>query len=467
MSKFWGSRFNKGTDALADKFSFSIGYDWRLAKYDVRASIAHARMLGKCGIIPRKDAARIAAGLTKIGRQIEQGKFSFDPKAEDVHTNIQSALKKLIGPAADKLHTARSRNDLIVLDMKLYCLDKLNEIIAAITAWQKAIVGFADKNKDVIIPAYTHLQSAQVVLLAHHMLAYVEMLERDKARLYGTLKRTGRMPLGSCALSGTTLPIDRNFVAKQLGFAKVTANSIDSVSDRDFVIEALSDLAILGMHCSRVAEDVILWATREFNFVDIDWSLCTGSSIMPHKKNPDILELIRGETAKLYSHLNEVLVLMKGLPLTYNRDMQLDKPPLFGSVEKIKDMLGLLTKLFAGLKVKEKAIAGRIHDETFFSVDIMEYLIKKGVSYRQAHDTVGTMIKECVDNGRKIADLTLAELKGYSPSFGADVKALLDPKVSVSNKKSLGSTNPALVLREIERWKKIVTLATGGFARGY
>lgn len=454
MSKLWGSRFQKSTDALADQFSFSIGYDWRLAKYDVRASIAHARMLGKRGIIPRKDAARIVSGLTKISRQIAQGKFSFDSESEDVHTNIQSALKKLIGPAADKLHTARSRNDLIVLDMKLYCLDELEQIITAIAAWQKSIVAFADKNKDIIVPAYTHLQSAQVVLLAHHMLAYVEMLERDKWRLHGTIKRTAVMPLGSCALSGTTLPIDRNFVARQLGFEQVTANSMDSVSDRDFIIEALSDLAILGMHCSRVAEDMILWATREFDFVDIDWSLCTGSSIMPHKKNPDILELVRGETATLYSHLSEVLILMKGLPLTYNRDMQLDKPPLFGSVEKIKDMLGLLAKLFAGLKVKEKTIAGRIHDETFFSVDIMEYLIRKGVSYRQAHDTVGMMVKECVDKGKKIKDLMLAELKGYSPSFGADVKALLDPKVSVNNKKSFGSTNPKLVHQQIASWKK-------------
>ena len=456
MAKLWGSRFNKGTDALADGFSFSIGYDWRLAKYDVQASIAHARMLGKCGIIPEEDAARLASGLRKIAGQIAKGTFKFDTKAEDVHTNIQSALKKFIGPAADKLHTARSRNDLIALDMKLYCLDESKQIIDLIALVQKAVVQFADKNKDVIIPAYTHLQSAQVVLLAHHMLAYVEMLERDKARIYGTIKRTAVMPLGSCALSGTTLPIDRNFVAKQLGFKQVTANSMDSVSDRDFIVEALSDIAVLGMHCSRVAEDIILWATREFNFVDIDWALCTGSSIMPHKKNPDILELIRGATANLYGNLNEVLVLMKGLPLTYNRDMQLDKPPLFESVEKIKDILGLLTRLFVGLKVKEKIITERIYDEAFFSVDVMEYLIKKGVSYRQAHDTVGTMIKECADKGKKIAELNLAELKSYSSSFGVNVKALLDPKVSVSNKKSLGSTNPTLVRREIERWKKLL-----------
>jgi argininosuccinate lyase len=454
MAKLWGSRFKKGTDALADQFSFSIHYDKRLAMYDVLGSIAHARMLGQCGIIPGKDAGRIVSGLTKISRQIEKGKFSFDPKAEDIHTNIQSVLKKIIGPAADKLHTARSRNDLVVLDMKLYCLDELKKIIDAISQWQKAIVAFADKHREVIMPAYTHLQSAQVVLLSHHMLAYVEMLERDKERLKATIKRTSRMPLGSCALSGTTLPINRNFVARQLGFAQVTANSMDAVSDRDFIIEALSDLAILGMHCSRVAEDMILWATREFNFADIDWALCTGSSIMPHKKNPDVLELIRGETATLYGNLNGILVLMKGLPLTYNRDMQLDKPPLFESVDKAKAMLGLLTKFFTSLEINGKAIEKRIRDESFFSVDIMEYLIKKGASYRQAHDSVGVMIKECVDKGKKIADLSLTELKSYSPAFGTDVKALLDPKVSVNNKKSFGSTNPKLVARQIANWKK-------------
>lgn len=456
MTKLWGSRFAKGTDVLADQFSFSIAYDQRLAKHDVQAGIAHARMLGQCGIIPKKDAARLVSGLQKIAGQIASGVFKFDSKAEDVHTNIQTALKGLIGPAADKLHTARSRNDLIVLDMKLYCREEIKVIIGLIAQLQRAIVGFAGRYQDVIMPAYTHLQSAQVVLLAHHMLAYVEMLERDKGRFKAAAAHMDSMPLGSCALSGTSLPVDRDFVAKTLGFARPTANSMDSVSDRDFVVETLADVAILGMHCSRVAEDFILWATNEFNFLDIDWSLCTGSSIMPHKKNPDILELIRGETANLYSRLNEVLILMKGLPLTYNRDMQLDKPPLFESVDKIRVILKLLTKLFTGAKVKKQDIVRRIYDEGFFSVDVMEYLIKKGVSYRAAHDLVGTMIKGCVDQGKKIVDLTLGQLKAYSPYFEEDVKALLDPKISVENKKSFGSTNPKLVRQQIARWKRLL-----------
>ncbi len=454
MSKFWGSRFEGSSDRLADKFSFSIGYDYRLAIYDVIGSIAHANMLGKQGIIPKTDAKKIITGLNKLAQQIDDGKFKFDAKAEDIHTNIQSALKKLIGKAADRLHTARSRNDLIVLDMKLYCLVELTLIINLLAKVQKAIVQFADKHQDIIIPAYTHLQSAQVVLLSHHMLAYVEMLERDKGRLFGALKRLDVMPLGSCALSGTSLPTDRNFLAKELGFHGVTQNSIDSVSDRDFIIEALSGLAIAGTHFSRISEDFIIWATSEFNFINIDWSLCTGSSIMPHKKNPDMLELIRGESAKLASNVNELLMLMKGLPLTYNRDMQLDKPPLFESVEKVKDMLGLLEKLFLTLKVKQDSIEEHITHEYFFSVDIMEYLIQKGISYRDAHDIVGKMIKECVDKGKKIADLSEKELKKYSIKFNSDVKKLLNPKMSVKIKKSLGSTNPTMVKKQIEKWKK-------------
>lgn len=456
MTKFWGSRFEGKTDNLADKFSFSINYDYRLAKYDIMGSIAHAKMLGKCKIISQSDAKKIVTGLKKLDKKIAKGIFKFDPKAEDIHTNIQSSLKKLIGGAADKLHTARSRNDLIVLDIKLFCLVELTLIIDLIARLQKSILKFADKNNDVIIPAYTHLQAAQVVLLSHHMLAYIEMLERDKERLLDALDRIDCMPLGSCALSGTSLPTDRDYVAKELGFSATTQNSIDSVSDRDFIVESLSGLAILGMHFSRMSEDFIIWTTSEFNFIDIDWSLCTGSSIMPHKKNPDILELIRGETAGLYSNLNEMLVLLKGLPLTYNRDLQLDKPPLFQSVEKVKDMLGLLAKLFGGLKVNKIILEKRVQDESFFSVDIMEYLIKKGISYRKAHDIVGTMIKECVDKGNTIAGLTEVQLKHYCPKFELDVKKLLNPETSVKIKKSLGSTNPASVQKQIKKWKKLL-----------
>lgn len=454
MSKLWGSRFKKSTSALADHFSFSIPYDYRLALYDILGSIAHARMLGKTNIISHKDARLIVAGLKKLGKKIEKGQFKFDAKAEDVHTNIQAELKKIIGKAADKLHSARSRNDLIVLDMKMYSMVESNAIIDLISELQKAMLKFAEKFKDVIIPAYTHLQSAQAVLLSHHILAYVEMLERDKGRLKDCIVRTDSMPLGSCALSGTTLPIDRNYVTDQLGFIEPTQNSIDSVSDRDFLIEAISSLAIMAMHFSRIAEDFIIWSSQEFNLLNIDWSLCTGSSIMPHKKNPDILELIRGETATIYGNLHQLLVLTKGLPLTYNRDLQLDKPSYFSSVEKSQEMIKLLTALFKSLKINKESAKQRLYDESFYTVDIMEYLIKKGVAYREAHDIVGKMVKECLDEGKKIGELEITQLKRYSPLFEGDVKNLLNPEMSVKMKKSFGSTNPSMVKQQINKWKR-------------
>ncbi|MDD3375610.1 MAG: argininosuccinate lyase [Candidatus Omnitrophica bacterium] len=454
MNKLWGGRFTKESSKLADDFSFSISYDKCLAKYDIAGSIAHAQMLDKCKIIPKKDANKIVSGLKKIEKQILTEKFKFDLKAEDVHTNIQSALKKQIGSASDKLHTARSRNDQIALDIRLYCLDQIALLFKEINSLQTSILDFALKNKDVIIPAYTHLQSAQVVLLAHHMLAYVEMLQRDKARLLDAGERLDVLPLGSCALSGTSLKIDRAFVAKKLGLKAVSENSIDAVSDRDFVIEIISSLSIVAMHLSRISEDLILWVTNEFNFIDIDAAFCTGSSIMPHKKNPDVLELIRGTTGKIYGNLSEILNLMKGLPLTYNRDMQLDKPPLFESVDTVKQMLEVLSALFKGITIKKRSIEKEIQNEALFSVDIMEYLIKKGVSYREAHDTIGKMVKDCLDKDKKISDLTTSQLKEYSQSFSTDVKKLLNPKTSILNKKSFGSTNPSMVYAQLLKWKK-------------
>jgi argininosuccinate lyase len=454
VAKLWGSRFKAGTDKLADQFSFSISYDYRLAEYDVIGGIAHAKMLGQSRIISLNDSKKIVGGLQKILKRINDGKFRVNPKEEDIHSQVQSELKKLIGSAADKLHTARSRNDLVVLDVKLYCIDQMNNIISLLTDLQKSILGLALRHQDVIMPAYTHLQAAQVVLLAHHLLAYVEMIERDKSRLNDAGNRLATMPLGSCALSGTTLKIDRKSVARELKFNAVTENSIDSVSDRDFIAELLSGLAIAGMHFSRISEDLILWSTKEFNFVSIDWSLCTGSSIMPHKKNPDILELIRGETATLYANLQRVLVLMKGLPLTYNRDMQLDKPALFESVEKIIIMAQLLSKTFLTLKVKSDILKVQVNHEPLFSVDIMEYLIKKGVSYREAHDALGRMIKECTDEEIKLSELSLTHLKTFSPRFEGDVKKLFNPEMSVKMKQSYGSTNPIFVKARLQFWKK-------------
>lgn len=454
MSKLWGARFDKKSDPLADQFTFSISYDHRLAKYDCIGSIAHAQMLGKQGIIPKSDAAKIVAGLKKLLTQIEAGKFKHNPKAEDIHTDIQNRLKSLIGKPADKLHTGRSRNDQVVLDVKLYCLEHIQYLTFCLRNLQNSIISFAKQNADVIIPGYTHLQQAQVVLLAHHMLAYVEMLERDKGRLRDCLTRTNVMPLGSCALSGTSLKTDRQYVAKLLEFALVAANSMDAVSDRDFIAEIMAACSIVAMHLSRISEDLILWSTKEFNFIDIDGSFCTGSSIMPHKKNPDVLELIRGTTGKIYGHLTEVLVLLKGLPMTYNRDLQLDKPPLFDSIEQTELMVNLLTKLFTRLKVKKDVVAKKVKDESFFTVDAMDYLIKKGVSYREAHDVLGCMVKECLDNGVAISSLKLSQLKQYHPLFAEDVKKLFNPQSSVKIKISLGSTNPVLVKKQLDFWIK-------------
>ncbi len=454
MSKLWGSRFKKSTSKIADKFTFSIGYDHRLAKYDVLGSIAHARMLGKCKIIPANDASAIVGGLEKILKRIEHGSWKFDPKEEDVHSNIQNELKKMIGAPADKLHTARSRNDQVVLDVKMYCKEQMTGIIAAVSDLQKAVIDLAKDNATVVFPAYTHMQVAQLVLLPHHLLAYVEMLERDKSRLSACWKLTDVLPLGSCALSGTSLPTDRSYVAKELGFHEVSANSMDAVSDRDFIVELISDLSILAMHLSRISEDLMLWATKEFDVIDIDWSFCTGSSIMPHKKNPDVVELMRGASAQFPGALVEILTLLKALPLTYNRDMQLDKPVLFRSVEAALDMLEVMTGLMANITVKKSNIQNRLSDESVYSVDIMEYLIRKGVSYREAHDTVGRIVKECLDPGKKISAFSQAELKSYSKHFDVDVKSLLNPQMSVKIKKSFGSTNPNLVNQQLNIWAK-------------
>ncbi|MBL8014095.1 MAG: argininosuccinate lyase [Candidatus Omnitrophica bacterium] len=457
MSKLWGSRFKSATSQVADKFTFSIAYDQRLAKYDVLGSMAHAKMLGKCRIISSKDSSAIVNGLQKILKQIESGSWKFDPKEEDIHSNIQTVLKKMIGAPADRLHTARSRNDQVVCDVKLYCKENIYNLILGVSALQRSILKLAKANNDVIVPAYTHLQAAQVVLFAHHMLAYVEMLERDKTRLSDCFMRLNFLPLGSCALSGSSLPTDRNYVAKELGFTQASANSMDSVSDRDFIVEIIADLSILAMHLSRMSEDLMLWATKEFDFIDIDWSFCTGSSIMPHKKNPDVVELMRGASAQFPGALIEILTLLKALPLTYNRDMQLDKPVLFRSVEAAIDMLNVFSELFANIAIKKENILKRLEaDESFFSVDIMEYLIGKGVSYREAHDIVGEMVKECLDGGILLSSLSENQLKKFSKHLNVDVKKLLNPKMSVRIKKSFGSTNPEMVDAQLARWHKIL-----------
>lgn len=452
--KLWGSRFSKKTNVLTDRFTSSISYDKRLAGYDILGSIAHVKMLGKQKIVPKNDARLIVKGLHSILEKVKKGKFKFDAGAEDIHSNIQEVLFKRIGKAAHRLHTARSRNDQIVLDVKMYIKDEIDNLLGLITSLEASILKFAKGNPRIIIPGYTHLQVAQCVLLAHHLLAYIESLERDKERLKICKERTDQMPLGSCAISGTGLAIDRNFVKKELGFAKLTQNSIDSVSDRDFIIELLADLAIVSVHLSRMSEDLIIWSTKEFNFIALDFSFCTGSSIMPHKKNPDVLELIRGSVGKIQGNLSNVLILMKGLPLSYNRDLQLDKPPLFDAIDTVKDILEIFVELFKKISVKKEVIAEKIADESLFSVDIVEYLIKKGVSYRDAHDVVGRMVRDCLDKGRKISSLSDRELKRYSKKLAPDVKKILNAWASVNLKTSYGGTSPRLVERQLAVWDR-------------
>ena len=454
MEKMWGGRFVKPMDPKAFEFSSSLGVDQKLARYDVEGSIAHIKMLAKTNIISRDESDRILKGLKEILALITSGRFKPDPKYEDIHTNVQALLEKKVGKAAKMLHTARSRNDQIALDTRLYVRGEIKNIISSITGLQRAILGLGKKYSQVIIPGYTHLQPGQPVLLCHHLLAYVEMLERDNWRLIQASQRADEMPLGAGALAGTTLPTDREYVAKLLKFSKVSANSIDAVSERDFVIETLSSLAILAMHLSRICEDLILWSTQEFGFITIDESFCTGSSLMPQKKNPDILELIRGKTGKVYGNLISVLVMMKSLPLAYNRDLQEDKEPLFNSIETVASSLEVLARLFKGIKVNLKKVMEEAKDELMMATDLVEYLIKKKVASSQAQLIVGRIVRHCLDKKKKLSELSLKEMKSFSNRFESDIFELFSPQASIKAKRSSGSTNPVQVKTALERWQR-------------
>jgi len=449
-NKLWGGRFSKKTNPLVEEFTRSIQFDKKLAEYDCCGSIAHARMLAKCNIIPKKDGVKIVSGLNSILNQIKNGSFKVDNSAEDIHTAIQNALDKKIGKSSAMLHTARSRNDQVSLDTRMYCKEAIDSILALLAGLKASIKEFSKKNIDVIVPGFTHLQNAQPVLLGHQMLAYCQMLVRDMDRLNDCKKRVDVLPLGSCAISGTSLPIDRNFVAKQLGFSKISSNSMDAVSDRDFVIEIIASLAIIGMHLSRLSEDLIIWNSQGFGFLDIGDEFSTGSSMMPQKKNPDVLELIRGKCGTLYGSLIEVMTMMKGLPLTYNRDMQLDKEPLFKSVETIGSSLNILAHLFKGLKVDKDKANELLNDEAIYATDIMEYLVKKGVSLKESHDIVGKIVAYGLQRKLKLSEISLREYRFFSPKFNKDAYELLDAKKSVSLKNSFGGTSLKQVRRQLE-----------------
>lgn len=448
--KPWGGRFNQKTEKSVEAFTESISFDRRLYKYDIWGSMAHAKMLGKCGIILKKEANQIVKGLKEIGKEIESGKFPFKTELEDIHMNIEKRLAHKIGDAAGKLHSARSRNDQVALDIRLYLRDEILEIIQNLEKLKNTLVNMAEKNIDAIMPGYTHLQRAQPVLFSHYVLAYFDMFERDEERFEDAFQRINVMPLGSGALSGTTLPIDRKYVAKLLGFPAVTKNSMDSVSDRDFIIEFLSAVSIAMMHLSRLSEDLILWSSSEFDYIVLPDSFCTGSSLMPQKKNPDILELIRGKTGRVYGNLVALLTVMKSLPLTYNRDMQEDKEPLFDSVDTVKSSLKIISELLKKMKINKEKMKEAAEKDFIIATDIADYLVKKGLPFRKAHEVVGKMVSHCLKNNLLFKDLKTKELKDFSPLFEADVKKYLSVENSVMKKKMIGGTSKSSVLKRIQ-----------------
>ncbi len=456
MKKPWGGRFKEKTSAAVENFTESISFDKRLWKHDIQGSIAHAKMLGKQGIIPSKDAEAIVKGLTAIAEEISSGRFRFRRELEDIHMNIETALVKKIGEAGKRLHTARSRNDQVALDLRLYLREETKNILSLILKLQKTLLRIAGRHVYTIMPGYTHLQRAQPVSLAHHLLAYVEMLQRDRGRFGDSLKRTDVLPLGSCALAGTTLPIDRTFVAKQLGFREISGNSIDAVSDRDFAVEFLGCASISMMHLSRLAEELVLWSTEEFSLAEISDGFTTGSSIMPQKKNPDVAELVRGKTGRVYGDLVSLLTLMKGLPLSYDRDMQEDKLPVFDAVDTLRSCLSVMDEMFPQIAFNAARMRRTAGEGFSTATDIAEYLVRKGIPFREAHGITGKIVLHCIREGKDLASVELEKLRAFSPVISEDIFPALQPGESVTARASYGGTSPAGVKRQIARYRKIL-----------
>lgn len=448
-------RFKKDMAASVQKYTESISYDWRLYKYDIAGSIAHAGMLAKQGIITSKDAQAICKGLTTIQAEIESGKFVFKAEHEDIHMNIEARLIEKVGDVGRKLHTARSRNDQVALDVRMYVMDATFDTIVKIKALQGALLDLAEANKDAVMPGYTHVQRAQPVLFAHHLLAYCEMLERDVDRFFDGLMRADVMPLGSGALAGTPYPLDRDYVAKELGFGAISRNSMDAVSDRDFVIEYEAAAAITMMHISRMAEELVLWSTPEFGYIEIDDAYATSSSMMPQKKNPDVAELARGKTGRVYGHLMATLTLMKGLPLTYNRDMQEDKEGLFDTVDTLIGTLDVFAGMVATLKFNAGRAAKAAGEGYILATDLADYLVAKGMPFREAHGVVAGLVQYAIDKGKALDKLSLADYRKFSPKFGKDVFKI-SAQTSVASRNTVGGTSPAQVKKQMARMRKLV-----------
>jgi len=454
--KLWGGRFRHQTAAEMEEFNSSIQFDHRLWQEDIDGSLAHVKMLAAVGVLSAAEADTIGRGLAEIRAEIEQGQFDFSPELEDIHMHIEHRLMEKIGPVGGKVHTARSRNDQVALDTHLYVRRQVDKVLDLITALQRELIQQAEKRLDVVMPGYTHLQHAQPVLLAHHLLAYVHMLQRDRQRFLDCRERADLMPLGAGALAGTGFPIDRELVAKELGFSALYENSLDAVSDRDYILEFLAAAAICMVHLSRLAEELILWSSQEFAFVELDEAYSTGSSIMPQKKNPDVPELVRGKAGRVAGHLLALLMTVKGLPLAYNKDLQEDKEALFDTVDTLTACLSIFAPLIATLKVNRDRMRQAISGDFSTATDLADYLARRGLPFREAHAVVGRLVQLCLDQGKSLEDLSLKELQQASTLFEPDALAALTPEAAVAARTSSGGTAPEQVKLQLARAKALV-----------
>lgn len=456
VSKLWGGRFTKKTDQLVEEYTASILFDKELAEEDIQGSLAHIAMLAKCGIVPVADAERIKEGLLKVQERIQRGEMEFSVSDEDIHMNIEKALIEEIGPVGGKLHTGRSRNDQVATDMHLYLRRRVVEFVGMLHKLQLALLEQAKANLDTIIPGYTHLQRAQPILFAHHLMAYVSMFQRDIERLQDSYKRINVLPLGAGALAGTTFPIDRHFVAEQLGFDRVYENSLDAVSDRDFIIEFLSNASMIMMHLSRLCEEMVMWSSTEFAFIELDDAFCTGSSIMPQKKNPDVAELVRGKTGRVYGNLVGLLTVLKALPLAYNKDMQEDKEGMFDTVKTLQGALQLFAPMVSTMKVNRDRMRQAVNQDFSNATDIADYLVNKGIPFRQAHEIIGKTVLYCIQNKKYLLDLTLDEFKQFSELFDDNIYQVLQPEQVVNARNVYGGTASEQVAQAIGRAEEAV-----------
>ncbi len=455
----WHGRFSTPTADLLLRYSESISFDWRLWRHDIEGSIAHSAALEAAGLITHAEREQIVAGLREIGAEIEAGKFEFKVELEDIHMNIERELTRRIGDAGAKLHTARSRNDQVALDLRLFLRAECDAISVLVRDLQRSLVTLGDANRSVIIPGYTHLQRAQPVFFAHHLLAYVEMLDRDAGRIADARKRLNVLPLGSGAIAGSTIVLDRELVARLLDFPAVTQNSMDAVSDRDFAVEVLAALALIAVHLSRLSEDVILWCSAEFGFVTLSDAYTTGSSLMPQKKNPDAAELTRGKAGRVVGAVVSLLTTLKGLPLTYNRDMQEDKEPVFNAVDTVKAMLEVIAGMLREARVNAAACAAAVSDPMLLATDLADYLVRRGVPFRQAHEHVGRAVALCAEHLCSLPEIALPDYQAISPAFAADLYEVFDLSRAMSARKAIGAPSPENIAAQLTRWRTLLGAA--------